>query len=325
MNNEAKVGLFVIVALLIFVATFLSVATMQLGGDRVPYRAHFKFVGGLEAGKTVRFGGLQAGVITNVGPSEDDPTVAEVRFELKEEIPINQASVAKISSLNALGDNYLEITPGEASAARIPPNGVVQSEEAITFTDITAKVADVTDTAQALMVDVKEDIELLVGDLRVLAQNLQELTGPENQRNVEQLLANSNEMIETQAPKIDQITTQISELLEKVDVVVTDLRTVAQSADKTVRNVDQTVTDLKDPIERDLEELQNTLAEARSLIGQIETTVVVNQDNLNETLENFRVTSENLEQFSDEIRQRPWSLLRAKPKEDRQVPATVAP
>lgn len=323
MSNEAKVGLFIVVALIIFVATFLSVATIQLAGEKLPYRAYFRFAGGLDTGDTVRFGGLKAGVITDVGPSPDDPTMAEVHFEMRSDVPVNVESIATISSISALGDNYLEITPGTKEARRIEPNGIVNSEEAITFSDITKKVAEVTDTANALMVDVKDDIELLIGDLRVLTANLQEITGEENQRNFEKLLASSNEMVSTQAPKIDKITTQIQELLVSVDDTIVDLRKVVESADATVQNVNRTVDETREPIKRDLAELEATLEQTRETIEEVQALVLTNRADIDATIENFRATSENLEQFSDEIRQRPWSLLRTKPKPDRQVPVGV--
>ncbi len=324
MSNEAKVGLFVVIALIIFVATFLSVATIQLAGDKTPYRAYFRFAGGLDTGDTVRFGGLKAGVITEVGPSAEDPTMAEVRFEMRSDVPVNAKSVATISSISALGDNYLEITPGSKEAERLEANGIVESEEAITFSDITKKVAEVTDTAQELMVEVKDDVELLVGDLRVLTANLQELTGAKNQRNVERLLESSNEMIESQAPKLDKITTQIQDLLVRVDATVADLRKVAASADQTVQNVNRTVEETREPIKADLAELEATLVQTRETIEEVQAMVLTNRADIDATIENFRATSENLEQFSDEIRQRPWSLLRAKPKADRQVPVGAA-
>jgi phospholipid/cholesterol/gamma-HCH transport system substrate-binding protein len=324
MSNEAKVGLFVVSALIIFVATFLSVATIQLGGERIPYRAYFRFAGGLDTGDTVRFGGIKSGVITHVGRAQDDPTMAEIKFEIRGDIPVNTESVATISSISALGDNYLEITPGSKEAARIEPNGIVKSEEAITFSDLTKKVAAVTDTAQDLMVDVKGDIEMLIGDLRVLTANLQELTGEQNQRNVEKLLSGANEMIETQAPKIDQITTQIQDLLVKVDTTIGDLRQVAATADETVKNVNRTVDETREPIKKDLAELEAALVQTRETIEDVQALVLSNRADIDSTIENFRATSENLEQFSDEIRQRPWSLLRTKPKEDRQVPVGAA-
>jgi phospholipid/cholesterol/gamma-HCH transport system substrate-binding protein len=323
MSSEAKVGLFVVVALSIFVATFLSVATIQMGGEKTPYTARFRFAGGLEAGKVVRFGGLKAGVITDVRRAGDDPTMAEVLLELRNDIPVNEDSVASISSLNALGDNYMEISPGTKEAARIPPGGLIQSEEAVTFSDITKKVVEVTDTAQTMMADVKGDVELLIADLRELTGNLTELTGQENQESIKGLLKGANEMVETQAPKIDQITDQIAVLLEKVDATVAEVRVVVETADKTVSNIDRTVEETREPIKRDLAEIEATLIEARKTIEEMRILVASNSSDIDATIQNFRRTSENLEQFSDEIKQRPWSLLRTKPKEDRRVPVPV--
>jgi len=320
MSNETKVGLFVVAALAIFTVTFLSVATIQLSGERIEYKTHFKYAGGLDTGGAVRFGGLPAGVITEVGPSPDDPTLALVVFEVRSDVPVNEKSVATISSLNALGDNYLEITPGTKEAARIPPGGTVPAQEAVTFSDLTVKISEITDTAQTLMVDVQSDVELLIGDLRTLTQGLQEFTSEKNQRNISALLENANSMVETQAPKMDQITDQVSTLLEKVDGTVNKLTTVAETADKTVANVNRTVDETREPIKRDLAELEATLVEAREMLEEVNALVLSNQSNIDQTIENFRATSENLEQFSDELRQRPWSLLRAKPKADRQVP-----
>jgi len=321
MSNEAKVGLFVVAALAIFTVTFLSVATIQLSGERIEYKTFFKYAGGLDKGASVRFGGLQAGVITDVGPAPDDPTLARVVFEVRSNVPVNEESFATISSLNALGDNYLEITPGTKEAALIPPGGTVESREAVTFSDLTVKISEITDTAQDLMVEVQGDVELLIGDLRTLTQGLQEFTSEKNQRNIESLLENANDMIEMQAPKMDHITDQVSELLVKVDGTVDRLNTVAETADVTVRNVNRTVEETREPIKRDLAELEAALSEAREMLEEVNALVLSNQSNIDQTIENFRNTSENLEQFSDELRQRPWSLLRAKPKPDRQVPA----
>ena len=60
MSSEAKVGAFVIVAVVIFVYTFISVANVQLAGEKVTYRTYFTYAAGLDAGTLVRFGGLKA-------------------------------------------------------------------------------------------------------------------------------------------------------------------------------------------------------------------------------------------------------------------------
>lgn len=323
MANEVKVGIVVVGAMIIFVIVFLSVATMELGGGRVEYHTYFKFAGGLDSGMMVRFGGRKAGVISEVHPSPDDPTTTEVIFQVRSEVPINELSVAKIGSLSALGDSYLEITPGEKGAALIAPGGAIPSQETTSFSDITSKVVEITETANTVLLTLRDDVGLLVGDLRVLTANLQDLTSEKNQQNIESMLENANDLFEDQGPKVDQITTQVIEMLDKVDQTVAELQKVAQSADTTVLNVNRTVDETREPIKRDLAELEATLFEAKVLLEDVRSIVVMNNTNIDETIRNFRATSENLEQFSDQIKQRPWSLLRASPQPDRQVPATA--
>jgi len=323
MSNEVKVGIVVISAMIIFVVVFLSVASVQLGGSRVEYRTYFKFAGGLDSGTLVRFGGRKAGVISDVHPAADDPTTNEVVFQVREDVPVNQNSLAKIGSLNALGDNYLEISPGTKEAARMPPGSTIPSDEMTSFSDITSKVAEVTETANTVLLSLRDDVSLLVLDLRGLMANLQELTNEQNQQNIQSMLENANNLFETQGPKIDQITTQVSKMLVRVDDTIAQMKRVGEEAETTVSNVNRTVDETREPIKQDLAQLEATLVEAREMLEDVRALVIANDANVSETIENFRATSENLEQFSDEIRQRPWSLLRTKAKADRAVPATA--
>ena len=320
MSSEAKVGTFVIVAIIIFVYTFISVANVQLGGENVTYRAYFTSAAGLDPGTRVRFGGLKAGVVSDVRPFAEDPTRVEVIFQMGAGIPVNADSVAKAASLSALGDKYLEVSTGSNEAARIEPGGVVPSEEALTLDDLTAQISQVSQQAQVLMKDVQENFNRLTGRAEVLMENLTEMTSEKNQKSFEQVLENTNLLVAEQRPKFDKITDQVSEMLEKVDILLDDIQKVARTADTTIANVNRTVEDTREPLKRDLEEMEATLKETRRLIAGIQAVVVLNEENINETLENIRVSSENIEQLTDELRQRPWSLIRIKPKEDRRVP-----
>jgi len=324
MSNEVKVGTFVITALIIFIVTFIRVANVQLRGERVPYKTYFKHAGGLEPGTAVRFAGLQAGVVTDVKPAAEDPTQIEVSMELSDTIPVNEQSVAKLASLSALSENYLEISPGTKEARRLEPGATIPSEEVVSLSDITQKIADTAETATELMKKVQSDFDEIFGETQVLLKNLQELTGEKNQRSVEQLLANSNRMIEQQMPKIDRITDQVTDVLAKIDTLTADLREVAQNSNDAVKNVNRTIDETREPIKKDLAELELTLARARAVMEDIQALVLQNEGNINETMENFRVASENVEQLTDQLRQRPWSLIRVQPKPDRQVPVPAA-
>jgi len=41
---------------------------------------------------------------------------------------------------------------------------------------------------------------------------------------------------------------------------------------------------------------------------------------IDDTIENLRTAAENLDEFTDSVKQRPWSLVRVKQPEDRKVP-----
>lgn len=320
MSNEAKVGAFVIFALIIFVATFISVANIELAGEKIPYKTYFDYAGGLESGHTVRFGGLKAGVVTDIRPWTEDPTRIEVMLEMRGDVPVNAKSVARIASLSALGNNYLEVTPGEMDAPRIEPGGSIDSMETVTLDDLTKRIADVTDTAEDVMRVVQRDFRMVAEDAHVLLTNLQELTGSKNQRNVEKMLENTNLLVEELRPKIDQVANDVSETLEKAQGMTDAFTKLAKNTDVTVTNFNGMIQDAREPLKRDLEELGLTLREARELLDQIQALVAVNEENVNESIENFRVASRNVEELTDELRQRPWRLIRAKPKPDRQVP-----
>ncbi len=320
MTNEAKVGLLVIAALVISVTTFLIAANAHFTGRTHSYRTYFSYIGGLDAGNVVRFGGRKGGTIQSVEPWAEDMTKTEVVFELLTEIPVNEQSVATIASLNALGQNYLELMPGSSSAPRIEPGGVVPSVEALTFTDLTRKVARVADDAVELLARMDARTATVIDDLHVLLGNLQVLTGERNQRNVERMLENTNEFLATQTPKIDGLTTRLGHTLTRVEELAADFQRLALDADETVLNINRTVDETREPLQRSLNELEGALRDAQLLLNDARAILLVNEGNISEVIENFRATSENIEALSSDLRQRPWSILRVKPKPDREVP-----
>ena len=182
------------------------------------------------------------------------------------------------------------------------------------------KFANLADTATDMMEDMRGDITRITERAEVLLNNLNEITGEKNRESMEQLLENANEMMAEQKPKIDRITDQVTEMLVKADRLLVDFQAVAEETKATVANANRTLDETREPLKSNLVELEATLKQARRTLEDIQAIVVVNESNINETLENLRVSSQNLKEMSDELRQRPWSLIRVKPKPDRKVP-----
>lgn len=80
------------------------------------------------------------------------------------------------------------------------------------------------------------------------------------------------------------------------------------------------VTDIRGPVRDDLAELQQTLQQAKAVLNDMQVVVRANDYKIDDTVENLRVATDNLGQLTDSLKQRPWSLVRIKQPNERQVP-----
>ena len=306
MTTEAKVGAFVLGCFGILAFTLIYLMSAQFSRDTVPYRTYLRYAGGLEPGASVLFGGINAGQVTAVRPWATDPTRIEILLEVKSGTPLNEKSVAKLGLVSIMNSASLSITTGSNDAKRLPPGSSIQSQEAASLDEIAGKMATVADNANGLVTQVKGELEGISGDARHLLANLNTVTGPANQQKIRAVLDNVNTMIATESPKVDRISDQLIAL--------------SQHADDTIQNVNGTVTDIRDPIRKDLAELQSTLQAAKSLLTDMQVMVRANDYKIDDTVENLRVATDNLDQLTDSLKQRPWSMIRIKQPKERQVP-----
>ena len=98
------------------------------------------------------------------------------------------------------------------------------------------------------------------------------------------------------------------------------MNTLSQHADETIQNVNGTVSEVREPIRKDVVELQSTLFEAKRLLADMQVLVKANDYKIDDTIENLRTATENLDDLTESVKQRPWSLIRIKQPEDRKVP-----
>jgi len=301
LTTEAKVGAFVLVSLLILTSTVVYLANAQFRGGKVPYRTYLRYAGGLEAGAPVLFGGIKAGSVTAVHPWPSDPTRIEILVELKEGTPVNQKSLAKLGSVSVMSEPALMVSTGTNDAARIAPGQPIPSEEAVTLDEIAAKMSIVAGNANDLIVQVKGELRGISGDARMLLANLNSVTTDER-------------------PKIDHIANQLLALSQHADAVIAKVGPVVDHVDSAVQNVNGMVADVREPLRMDLADVQTTLQEARNVLADMQRMVRANDFKIDDTVENLRVATDNLDQLTDQVKQRPWSLIRIRQPKERKVP-----
>jgi len=317
MTTEAKVGFFVLASIGLAMYTLIRLVNAEFRGGGVPYRTYLSYAGGLQAGNDVLYAGINAGKVKAVRPWVKDPTRIEILLELKQDIPVNAKSVAKLGSTSFMSDTALMISPGSNSAPRLKAGDVVPSAESPSMDDLTGEIATVADNANGLITQAKGELGGISTDARTLLANLNSMTGQTNQKQVAVLLQQMNGLLADERPKIDHLADQLSALTQHADALMTKLGPVVDHADGAIQNANATVGDLRT---KDLADLDSTLKEARSLLASMQVIVRANDYKLDDTVENLRIATENLDQLTDSLKQRPWSLVRIKQDRDRKVP-----
>ena len=306
MTTEAKVGAFVLGCFSILAFTLIYLINAEFSMDTVPYHTYLRYAGGLEPGASVLFGGINVGKVKALQPWSSDPTKIEILLDVRKNTPLNEKSVAKLGLVSVMSEAALSITTGSNDAKRLAPGSSIPSQEAASLDEIAGKIAGVADNANGLITQARGDLEGITSDARSLLANLNTVTGKPNQQKIQAVLDNVNGMLAIERPKIDRLTDQ--------------LNTLAQHADATVQNVNGTVTDAREPLRKDLTELQTTLQQAKSLLTDIQVMVRANDYKIDDTVENLRTATDNLDQLTDSLKQRPWSLIRIRQPKQREVP-----
>jgi ABC-type transporter Mla subunit MlaD len=305
-TTEAKVGAFVLGCFSILAFTLIYLINAQFSGHTVPYRTYLRYAGGLEPGASVLFGGINVGKVTAVRPAASDATKIEILVDVKQNTPVNEKSIAKLGLISVMSGAALSITTGTNDAKGLPPGSTISSQEAASLDEIAGKMAGVADNANSLITQAQGELKGISGDARSLLANLNTVTGKPNQQKIRAVLDNVNEILATERPKIDRLTDQLNAL--------------SQHADETVQNVNGTVSDIREPISKDLADLQSTLLQAKQLLSDMQILVRANDYKIDDTIENLRTATENLDELTDSVKQRPWSLIRIKQPQDRKVP-----
>lgn len=320
MNEQAKVGIVVILAAVLLTAALFAIANIHPGTKAVDYKAYFKFGGGMEPGAPVRFAGLKVGRVNEVVVDPQDATRVEVRFQVKADTPIRSDSLATISALTPLTENYIEITPGKSGTV-LPAGSVVPSQEMQDIQALIRKMSGLADTAQPLIVDLRANLNKISERADVLLAQLNDVTGPDNRQHFGSILKETDGMIKTNSPKVDATLTNLKDATDKFKPLMDDLKNTNAKLQKVMDSANEMVAEDREPLRKSLLELEKTLVSTRATVEQLQSTLVYNNDNIDSMLENFRQISENIREFSDTVKQKPYSLIRVKNPPERVPPA----
>ena len=322
-RERTLVGLFVLIAGGLLLGTMIVISG-ALGGATVPHRAYFKFAGGIQPGAPVRYGGMMVGKVQRVRVDPGNTSRIEIEVAVNRDAPLKTDSVAKITTLGPLSDNYIEITTGSEHAALTPPGSVLRSVEAFGLSDL-------GDAAQAMLPDVQKALQKLnqnLDSLQVTLTRANDLLNDRNRANIDSSLSNLqhlvadvrpkvtdsldnvNGLLADTRPKLSTSLTNVQDLTTKLGPILDDLKTTTAQANETLAHVDSTLMENRPDIRTSVTGLRDTVAKSTVLLNELNQTLDQNSANIDEILANMRMTTENLRVLTETLTRSPAALIR---------------
>ena len=273
MNAQARLGVFVLVALIL-----LGLVSSRIGGFVLFQQKHnivetkFNDLMGLEPQSDVRMAGVKVGTIQSISL---DKGRALVRIALLPGIQLPASTKATIVGRGMVGEKYLSLhaTPGDTS---VLPDGALISS--VPGGDINTLI---------------EQMSRIMGNIGSISKSLN------------RILANNNTSDSLQG-LIGKTNDAVSEISKMVNENQRDVR-------NTIHNLNLVTAELSKQLPKAIESGHKFFSEGKTTVDHADAILVDNRENLYRMLFELRKASENLEALSDNLRRNPWKLLSKEP------------
>jgi phospholipid/cholesterol/gamma-HCH transport system substrate-binding protein len=329
-RERAFVGLFVVTAAVLFFGFVLAISG-GIGVASVPHHTYFKFAGGVQGGAPVRFGGLMVGKVEGVRVDPRNSTRIEIDFQVERSTPLKTDSIAKITTLGPLTDNYIEITTGSEGAGLLPPGAEIRSEEPFGLPQLGDAVQAMLPGVQQALIKVNSSLDGLqvtlarANDLLndrnrgAIAHSLANADGllSETRPKVNESLTNLTRMLNDAQPKVSASLSNVQDLTAKLSPLLEDIKKVSANANETLAHVDAALLENRSDVRTSVTTLRDALAKSTVLLDHLNQALDQNAANIDDLLDNIRVSTENLKGLTETLRSRPASLIRGIRAEDR--------
>ncbi len=249
------------------------------GSNNYTLIAKFRDASGLPKGSKVVVAGLPKGEVTAL---EVDGRYAKITFKIDEEITVWASGVVVKKASSLLGDNYLEIDPGEP--IKQLPDGSKQTFEQLgpkcaTYNDPDEKKAEpckrVPNVIEATTPDqllhrieqTVPNVDRVLESVRDLSEDVRRIVnGP-----LSSVATRVDGLVQKEADTVARIIERADRSMAKIELIANDLRSITKDADpqiqRILKNLDDASAEAKDLVVTAKRELEDT---GKSLRGKLD-------------------------------------------------------
>ncbi|NIR52505.1 MCE family protein [candidate division KSB1 bacterium] len=293
--NEIKAGLMIVSSITILIIFLIAIFGVELGEDTKEYQTYLSYVGGITKGSLVKYGGMNVGHVTEISLPDKDETKIGVRLKVDENTPVRADSKAFVTSIGIMADQHIEISPGSPETQLLPPESTLDSKEVLGFAQMAEPLGELNTQVQELM-------------SRVI-----DVFSEENRTHFASMIANLDTLVVEGQGHFLKLVTNVEDLTEHLADLSADLNALM---DENRGNFDETLTHLQTTTR----ETSQLISDLRGTLKTFDNMVSANGPGLIEIMENFQFASQNLEEFTRIVKERPWLLVRKAAPPERKIP-----
>jgi phospholipid/cholesterol/gamma-HCH transport system substrate-binding protein len=293
------------------------------GSNNYTLYAKFRDASGLPKGSKVVVAGLPQGEVIDL---EVEGRYAKVTFKLRDEIDVWTSGVVIKKATSLLGDNYLEIDPGERSKQM--PDGTSREfsllgPECGTYKDSDRRKSDLcrqipnvveATTPDQLMHRIEQtlpNVDRVLASVRDLSEDVRRIVnGP-----LQSVATRIDGLVQREAGTVASIIQRADRSMEKIEQITTDLRSMTKGADPAIarilKNLDEASAEAKGLVATAKQELEQTGSALRGKLDKLDG-VITNTTQITEKINSEKGTigkllndpaiADNVEQITDDAK-----------------------
>lgn len=314
LNNEAKVGIFVVGALLMVIFGLQYISGSKYFGAPLTLYAKYANVEGLSRGNPITINGFQVGRITALDLNvKEGKAKATLEFDSKYEIPAN--SEAMIYSSDLLGSKAIKIWVPDSIT---PAATVVEDGQYINGTQDRGIFAEAEDLVTSQGAEILLEVAKLSVKLNEIVSQTQVLLADKSNQNT---LRATLENIRETSENLTSITDEVDSLAKEINTVARDAVSIVGNVkgnNDNINNIISNITTTTDSLVTASNDVKDLMSDASSAVAHVEN-MIAKLDTTSGTLgmllndtqlyDSLTATTENVNALLREVRRNPGNYF----------------
>lgn len=260
-SKEARIGLLVAVALLIFIAGFYFLKGANLFSGETEYYAYFDDVQGLQTSSGVQVKGLTVGRVVAITLNEADGKV-KVLLAVSKKTKVTEGSSIRLASADLLGTKVLKLDVAKGDKELAEESVLPAIVEGSLIDNLSGEIAPLV-----------TDIRHVVSTLDTVLLGVNSMLNEDTRQHLSNSMASLDVTLKNfsaLSEKLNSESNQLASVIRNANSITTNLANSNQQITNIMKNADNISGQLANaPIETTVKDLQATIKQLNGIMNKI--------------------------------------------------------